>query len=191
MSDAINGLVNIITTISINGNSIPFPNSPIILNPTSSSSPIKNFGGSMGYADSITFSDLTSDNGDSNGGIPMVYGVKQNYIEGSPNPPCLEIPYPSMWRFKWTVKAGDRSISIKCKQSTNSSSSLRPSMVIKSNSLVGLMNDISGSAPSGTDWVTIGPVSFTPTANGCMSVELWNNLTMAQTSAFFDHIVTT
>jgi hypothetical protein len=39
--------------------------------------------------------------------------------------------------------------------------------------------------------VTIGPASFTATSGGVVWVELWNNLSVDQSPALFDHIVTT
>lgn len=188
--DARNGLINSINTI-VFGNTKILPLNPIIITPIAKNT-MPNLGSSMGAIHAINLFTPTSIYSDSTYGLSLIYGVTRSYEEGNPNPPCLEISQPSMWRFKWTVGGGDRTISIKCKQATNSISSSRPSMIVKANPSVGLYNDISGSAPSSTDWVTIGPISFTSIGSGSLNVELYNNSnTVDQSSAYFDHITAT
>jgi hypothetical protein len=191
MSDAVNGLLVGISNVVVQGSNFTLVNNPCIISKvTSSNAYIPDLGSSLGYVKAISFFTPTSIRSDGTFGLPLVYGVTQSYTEGSPSAPCLELSQPSMWRFKWTVGGGNRTISIKSKQATNSISASRPSMVIKANTSIGLNNDVSGSAPSSTGWVTIGPLSFTSNASGSVIVELYNNSTTAeQSSAYFDHIV--
>jgi hypothetical protein len=190
-TDAKSGLVIGNSTVNIAGYSRIFANNPVIMSVVTTNT-IPNMGGSMQYNKGISFFGPTSIRSDGTFGLPMMSGITQSYTEGNPSTPCLEIFQPTFWRFKWSVGGGNRTISVKCKQASNSVSASRPSLIVKANPSIGLTNDVSGSAPSGTGWVTIGPVSFTPTASGSVNVELWNNSnTVTQDSAFFDHIVVT
>lgn len=118
-------------------------------------------------------------------------GVTQSLSEGNSSAPSLCIYYPGKWRFKWEVKRGVRKISVKAKQTSNIAD-YRPSLVVRSNPSIGILNDVSASAASSTDWVTIGPVTVTPTVSGVVWVELHNNDTQTFISpAYFDTIVST
>ena len=133
----------------------------------------------------------TSVRGDTSFGRHMQIGVVKNTTDGNPSSPSLSLLIPGMWRFRWVVKAGTRSISIYAKQNSTGSA-FRPSLIVKANPNVGLNNDISGSAPAGSGWQTIGPVSFTSTGTDVVWVELWNNnLNTISQPALFDHIVAT
>jgi hypothetical protein len=134
-------------------------------------------------------------NGDGTLGRILQVGVLRNNSDGSPLQPSLQVDIPNspgvggFWRFQWGVKVGTRTIQVNCKQAVNLSP--RPTMVIKANSGV-LASDVSTSAPSGTGWVTIGPVTITALSTGMLWVELHNNYTAASSSpAYFDHIVVT
>jgi hypothetical protein len=123
-------------------------------------------------------------------GSALNYGVEKSTTEGSPSQPSLALTQPGNWRFRWVVRTGTRTISINAKQASNQTS--RPSMVIKSNTSIGIDNDVSGSAPAGTDWVTIGPLTVIPTGTDVVWVELWNNsISISNDPAYFDHIVVT
>lgn len=134
-------------------------------------------------------------------GMHMAFGASKNSTEGYSNDACLQLDYPGFWRFRWVVKSGTRTITISTKQ--NSTGSFRPSMVIKANPSIGVTQDISGSAPNGVGWVTIGPLTVTPTTPGPLWVELHNNQTCWPTNptgsmigqcewpTLFDHIITT
>jgi hypothetical protein len=102
-----------------------------------------------------------------------VNGAREN-TDGDPIQPSLRQDKKGRHRLRWSVKAGARFIAVKVKQPTNLSP--RPSVIIKANPEIGLPVDLSGTAPSGTDWVTIGPISVTPSARGAVWVELWNNV---------------
>jgi len=130
-------------------------------------------------------------------GRHMQVGVTQSMSEGNPSSPCLQLTYTGFWRFRWVIKPGPRSIYINAKQPHFLSGSFPyvnvfypPSIIVKSNSSVGLNADISSSATVGQEWVQIS-VSFTATGTGVCWVELWNNNTNEyNTPAFFDHIIT-
>lgn len=156
--------------------------------------------GSYGYLQGIAYiGDMTTINGEGATLKHMQVGVGKNSVEGSNTPPCLQLDYPGMWRFRWVIKGGTKTVSVLTKQ--NSTGSLRPSMVVKANPLIGVPYDISASAANANSWTTIGPISVTPTGTGSVWVELHNNMTdypsiMADDQevlhpALFDHIVTT
>jgi hypothetical protein len=131
-------------------------------------------------------------------GRHMQTGVNKQTTDGSPSSPSLQLDYPgSMWRFRWVVKAGNRSISVLAKQ--NSTGSYRPSIIVKANSNVGINFDLSASAAAGGDWTKIGPISFNVSGSDVVWVELHNNNygvpnmngSLASYPAYFDHIVAT
>lgn len=127
---------------------------------------------------------------DTSGILNYVYGMSKDTTEGSPSSPCLRLNYPSMFRFRWVVRAGPRRIAIRAKQINMYSTEQRPSLTVKASAEVGLLDDITAFAPNGTDWVTIGPISFTATGMGMVYVEIRNNLLLSDSPAFFDHIIT-
>lgn len=144
----------------------------------------------VGHARGINMGGPTGRFGDVTFGEHMHYGVIKSTTEGSPATPSLALTQAGNWRFRWVVRTGTRTISINVKQASNQTS--RPSMVIKSNTSIGIDNDVSGSAPAGTDWVTIGPLTVIPTGTDVVWVELYNNSTLiANDPAYFDHIVVT
>lgn len=119
--------------------------------------------------------------------MPMARGGRNN-TEGDPAQPSLELIGRGQWRFRWTVVAGSRSISINVKQVINVSP--RPTLIVKANPEIGVNSDIPDDAPSGTGWVTIGPVAAAPTSNGALWVELHANYDAAE-SSFWDNLVVT
>ena len=137
-----------------------------------------------------------SPNGDDGMGLRSFSPVvTQSFSEGNPTTPCLEITQPGYWRFRWVVKPGQRRISVRVKQ-IKAFPNMRPTMVIKSNPLVGLNSDAIVTAPDGIDWTVIGPYVFTATNAGVVFVELHNNLAMSESpivesKALFDRIVVT
>lgn len=185
--DARNGLINSINTI-VFGNTKILPLNPTTINPITKNT-VPNLGSSMGAIHAINLFTPTSIYSDSTYGLSLIYGVTRSYTEGSPESPCLEMSQPGMYKFKWSVSTGVRTFSINCKQASNSVSASRPSVTIKANPDIGLYNDITGSASPSTDWVVIGPLSFSASNKGCLTVELYNNSnTVNQSSTFFDHI---
>lgn len=144
----------------------------------------------VGYLKGISLGGMSDLYGNGTSGIRhLQLGLGKNTTEGIPNTPSLELKLPnSMWRFRWTVKPGTRTVSIKTKQ-IDCGGLERPTMKIKANVLIGLNSDLTLTASSGNNWVTIGPLSFTATALGVTWVEVWNNLNKSNHSAYFDHIV--
>jgi hypothetical protein len=146
--------------------------------------------GVFNFIQSIAINSPTSDSSDATfGSKNLTVGISKETTDGSPSAPCLKIANKGMWRFKWVIKSGERSIYINCKQVINLNP--RPTITIKANPSVGLNADIVGTAPSGVDWVTIGPLTFTAASKGVVYVELSNNYITSNESAFFDHIVVT
>lgn len=147
---------------------------------------------SIGYARMTQIGGPAGYNSDVSFGRGLATGVEKNTTDGSPlsNAPSLRMVYPGMWRFRWSVRAGQRSVYVNAKQTFNTSND-RPSLIIKANPDVGLSTDVILTAADSSDWVTIGPATFTATATGMVWVELWNNCQISDCPASFDHIVTT
>ena len=147
-------------------------------------------GGSIAGDQGICMNTPTSIRGDSTFGRHMQVGVLRSDTQGNPSAPCLQLDIPGMWRFRWAISVGLRTIRINCLQASNGSP--RPTMVVKANSAIGLAADITATAGLSTGWVTVGPASFTATAAGVVWVELWNNYFGAiNTPTYWDHIVAT
>ena len=85
----------------------------------------------------------------------------------------MNLPVRGALRSRAKVKPGSRSISIDVKQAANLSP--RPTLVVRKNAAVGLAEDVTATATSGTGWVTV-TASFTATADGAVWFELRNNL---------------
>lgn len=143
----------------------------------------------IGFHKGIALSSMTGIGGDSPMGQHLQMYVTKSLNEGFPSAPSLEMTQPTSWRFRWSVKAGPRAVYVWASQ--NSTGSFRPSMVVRSNSEVGLNADISASAPDGAGWQQIGPINFTATGNGMVWVELHNNNYAHASASYFDHIITT
>jgi hypothetical protein len=114
-------------------------------------------------------------------------GQAKSTTEGSPSAPSLNLQHKGMWRFRWVVTPGVRSVSILCKQQM-AVAGTTPSIIIRANPNVGLNADISGSALVTNDWSVVGPVTFTSTGTDVMWVEVWNNSTNDYSNVFFDHV---
>lgn len=144
--------------------------------------------GAWGILKGIQFPAPMHISGTATFGRSMQVGVTENFVEGSPASPSLELKVPGFWRFRWVVQPGARSVTVLTKQVANVAP--YPSMVVKANSAVGLASDLTVSGTAGGGWTTCGPASFTCTASGVLWVELHNNcVTVAQSSAFFDHLI--
>lgn len=143
-----------------------------------------------GALQGISFGGPTSQAGEGTFGRNLQFGATQSLAEGSPysQTPSLQLNQPGFWRFRWSVGVGLRSVYVNAKQAN---STQRPTITIKANSAVGLNSDVTVAAESGSDWVTIGPATFTATAAGMVWVELRNNCQTTNCPAWFDHIVTT
>lgn len=154
---------------------------------------------SFKFIKSISIGGPTDSNTDSSFGRNLICGISKETVEGSPSSPSLKISQNAIWRFRWAVQSGARTISIKCKQAINLSP--RPTMTIKANSSIGINSDLIATASSNVGWVTIGPISFTAIGSGLIYVELSNNLIdytddvnnggNSDSVTYFDHIVVT
>jgi hypothetical protein len=156
--------------------------------------------GVIGALKGLTLGGPTSYLGDGTFGRHMQTGVVENFVDGNPSAPCLQLTYPGFWRFRWGISPGYRSIYISVKQphffpvSYGSPVSIfyPPSLIVKANPAIGLNADLVGTAPVNQGWVQIGPVSFTATDYGPVFVELHNNNTAEySTPVYWDHIITT
>lgn len=119
----------------------------------------------------------------------QVFGARDD-VEGNPATPCLRLDARGVWRFRWRVRAGSRSIQVNVKQAINLSP--RPTLTVKANPAIGIAADVSATAGSSAGWIVLGPVAVTPTIDGATWVELRSNYDAQYLAApcYFDHIVT-
>jgi len=118
----------------------------------------------------------------------MIRDAGQDATEGNPQP-SFYLPVQEAFRFRWTVKAGVRTISVDVKQPLNQSP--RPNLTIAANPALGIDADVSASAPDSTDWVSIGRLSISPTADGAVWVHLANELPGICAPCWFDKVLVT
>lgn len=109
--------------------------------------------------------------------------------QGDPSQPSLRIDGKGVWRFRWAVSSGTRTISVSVKQALNISP--RPTLVVKANAAIGVNSDVTGTAGSSATWVTIGPVTASPSSDGALWVELRANLDYQSATCYWDNIQTT
>lgn len=140
-------------------------------------------------ARSITLGGPTSNNDDGSYGRPLTFGAGRESVDGSPATPCLALNFYGCHTFRWAAPSGARTISVKVKQADNRSP--YPTLVVKKNAALGIGADVTGTSPGGTGWVTIGPVTVSPTVSGVLIVELWNNSGYRNAPTYFDHISVT
>ena len=143
----------------------------------------------IGWMQGLSIGGPTSMRGDDNYVRSLQYGVTKSVADGNPNAPCLQLTVPSMWKFRWVVKPGQRRVSIRVKQ-VGYYPGQRPTMTIKANTNVGLTSDTVITASDSVDWVIMQHV-FTATGTDVVFIELRNNLYINGYPAFFDHIVVT
>jgi hypothetical protein len=84
--------------------------------------------------------------------------------------PSLYFEHGGRIRLRLAVKAGARVVSVRCKQPDANLE--RASARVIANAAIGLSEDVAGTAPAGSGWVTIGPFSFTATQDGGVFLEL-------------------
>jgi hypothetical protein len=121
--------------------------------------------------------------------LPLQALVARSDSQGTPSSPSIVLYGPTYWRFRWTIRVGTQTLRVSCLQAGNESP--RPTMVIKANTDVGLNADVSGSAPSSTGWVVIGPLSVTANATGAVFVEFHNNYIGGYDFCYFDLLIAT
>jgi hypothetical protein len=113
----------------------------------------------------------------------------EDFSVGNPAQPSLRMDASGRWRFRWALTAGSHSIQINVLHAINQNP--RPSLVVKANPSIGIPADVEMFAPSGTGWVTAGPIAFVTTALGATWVELRCNLVtnVGMFPCYWDHIV--
>ena len=109
--------------------------------------------------------------------------------EGSASAPSLYLPRGGVISLRIPIAAGGRTLTIKAKQP--STTLLRPSVRLLRNAAIGLNADVSASAPAGSDWVTIGPLTFTATAKGGVMIELIAPWFGGESGCWFDSLTVT
>lgn len=100
---------------------------------------------------------------------------RKDLVEGTPSPPSLCLEARGVLKvFAWALTSGSHQISIQVKQAANLSP--RPSLRILASPDIGVNADVTDSAPAGTGWVTIGPLSVSPSSDGVLWVQVENNV---------------
>lgn len=122
-------------------------------------------------------------------GLHLMCGVEISNTEGLPAPPSLLIRGPSLWRFRWVLHTSINTIQVDVKQAANIA--VRPSIVVKANPDCGVNADSSSSAASSAGWVTIGPLTVSPSGVGAVFVELHNNVVTQWADCFFKNLIIT
>jgi hypothetical protein len=120
----------------------------------------------------------------------LVMGGKDAGV-GNASAPSLRLDARGFFRLYWTVKSGTRTFSITVKQAVNVSP--RPRVTIVKNTGIGVNADVTSSAGSGTGFVTIGPITASPSSDGVLEVRLENLLDAAifEAPCYWDDIVST
>lgn len=120
----------------------------------------------------------------------LTFGAGKDSVVGNPTAPSLALKYASTYRFRWVLHTGVNILYVNCLQAINLMP--RPTVTAKANPDIGINADVSATAPSGTGWVTIGPVSVTASAAGAVYVWLTSNTTSENAApCYFDHLVAT
>ncbi len=144
----------------------------------------------VGALQGVSIGSMTSIHGDTFDRHLQV-GVREELVDGYPSPPCLALDIPGMWRFKWSVLPGARSITLWVRQVSNVSGK-RPTLIVKANVAIGVVADLTSTAPSGTGWVQFPVTNITAPTAGFLWVELHNNDTdNFNSTAYFDHRLVT
>lgn len=92
--------------------------------------------------------------------------------DGFEEAPSIRLGTLGHFRFRLAISAGPRTVSVHARQPV--SNQPRPRLVVRANHEIGLNQDLAQNAPGGSDWVKIGPLSFTAADTGGVYVELWN-----------------
>lgn len=85
--------------------------------------------------------------------------------------PCLSVCGRSGFRFRFAVSTGSFSVSVRAKQSV--AAYARPRLILHANPDLGIER-AEMDADAGEDWVTVGPIDATASADGGVVVELHN-----------------
>jgi hypothetical protein len=115
--------------------------------------------------------------------------IVKSVSEGNPSQPSMNMPTHGMFKFRWTVSAGTKTIQCSVKQPDNGSP--RPSLVVKANTDIGVNSDVTVTAAAGIGWVTLGPATISPSSLGAVWVELHNNYDALYSPCYWDNITVT
>jgi hypothetical protein len=119
----------------------------------------------------------------------LQFGASENLAPpsgGSSSGLALTLAFPGFWRFRWTVQSGARTVSAQVYQIANVSPF--PSVIVKANPLIGISSDVTGTSAGSSGWITVGPISISPTSEGVLWVELHNNLQVTGCPCYFDKV---
>ena len=114
-------------------------------------------------------------------GRSLQVGAQESAAQGYPSSPSLELSQQGFWRFRWTVLAGTRTVSIAVMQPINVTP--YPTLVVKQNPSIGVNSDVTATSPGGASWVTLGPATVSPSSEGVLWVELHNNISPSTVAA--------
>lgn len=120
----------------------------------------------------------------------LYIGVTRNTVEGSPDAPALSMDRANIFPVRWPVLASvANTFSIKVKQPV--AGTLRPRIYARADASLGVAADVEAVAAAGTGWLTIGPISVTPSASGVLQVILENRTDAIPATCYWDGIATT
>lgn len=123
--------------------------------------------------------------GDPNADRLSSYAQRDDAV-GFSAPPSIYYPRGGFLRIRLAVSAGLRSVTIKAKQPATGIP--RPTARILANPAIGVNADVSATAPSGTDWVTLGPITFTASTAGGVVLELFAPWSGFDGGCWFDNV---
>jgi hypothetical protein len=115
--------------------------------------------------------------------------ITKDSAEGTPGVPSMKMDRANTFEFFWPVSAGSHDFSVSVKQAANLSP--RPRVTIIANAECGVNANSSATAAAGAGWVTIGPITITPSSDGAVRVRLENMLEGIHTPCFWDNISVT
>lgn len=117
------------------------------------------------------------------------FGASRDDTVGSTAAPSLKMTRLGVFTFELFVKAGDRTVKAKVRQTMPASP--QPQLRVRANPGLGIAADVVATAPAGTDWVTVGPAEFTASADGIVTVELWCLAPGTAVECWWDDVLTT
>jgi hypothetical protein len=120
---------------------------------------------------------------------PHVRGGRDD-TEGNLQPPSFRLEGPGrVFLTRWPVSPGNRTVSIDVKYTPNEAP--RPRLIVRANPEVGVVADVTGEAPSGTGWVTIGPLTVAVSQAGALEIFLEVQHPAVDGAAWWDNLQVT
>lgn len=114
----------------------------------------------------------------------LALNAGRDNAEGTSTQPSLYLPQGGLIRLRIPVAAGSRAVTVKARQPSGLLP--RPTARLLPNAAIGLNAEVSATAPAGPGWVSIGPLTFTATANGGVFVELFAPWSGGESGCWFD-----